>query len=134
MEASTLGIPLTVKPGGTPAFRIKALRTMLGRLEAEAAEVRAALKALGDAPRSKAPKGAPETVPPWVEGRGFLPRIFDAHPEVRVLHDAFHAFPVLSEGTPAYDAARKAYVSALYGTTVESKIRKMNEQFIRRVS
>ena len=103
---STLNIPTTVKPGGSPAFRIKALRTMLARIEAEAAEVRAALKALGDAPRSKAPKGAPETVPPWVEGRGFLPRIFDAHPEVRVLHDAFHAFPVLSEGTPAYDAAR----------------------------
>jgi hypothetical protein len=134
MESITLGVPLTVKPGGTPAFRIKALRALLARMEREAQEIRDALKALGDAPRVRKPDGGPESPPPWVEGSGFLPRIFDAHPEVKALHDAFHALPVLSEGTPEYQEARKAYVAALYGTTVEARVRKMNGQFIRRLA
>lgn len=135
MESITLGVPLTVKPGGTPAFRIKALRSLLARMEREAQEVRDALKALGDAPRSrKAAVGPTDAPSPWEEGAGHLPRIFDAHPEVKALHDAFHAFGVLDEWRSEYQEARKAYVAALYGTTVEARIRKMSGQFIRRLA
>ena len=133
MPTLTVNIP-DVKPGGNPGFAIRDLRDAAAALEAASARIEAQLKALGAGRKPTKPAGGPVDGPsPWEAGAGFLPRIFDARPDVRALHDAFHAFPILDEWRPEYQAARRAYVKALYGTTVESRIRKMAGMFIRTV-
>ena len=133
MPTLTVNIP-DVKPGGNPGFAIRDLREAAAALEEASRRIEAQLKALGAGePRRKADGGPTEGPSPWEAGAGHLPRIFAAFPMVRELHRSFHAFSVLDEWRPEYQAARKAYVRALYGTTVESRIRKMAGMFIRTV-
>ena len=134
MPTLTVNIP-DVKPGGNPGFAIRDLREAAAALEEASRRIAAQLKALGAGRKPKTPTRGPAagTLSPWEAGAGYMPRILAAHPDVRALHDAFHAFGVLDEWRPEYQAARKAYVRALYGTTVEARIRKMAGMFIRTV-
>jgi len=121
-----------------PGVEVSDLRARVAELEAEnarlAAEVARAIPRATKAGKSRLRgTGAAETPSPWESAEGFAPRYRAAHPDVARLEDAFLAFPVLSEGTPAYQAARRAYVGALYGTTVEARIRKMSGAYIRRI-
>ena len=121
-----------------PTIEVDSLRARVAELEAEnarlAAEVARALPRATKGAKSRL-RGTSEaeTASPWEASEGFAPRYRAAHPDVARMEDAFLAFPVLSEGTPAYQAARRAYVGALYGTTVEARIRKMSGAYVRQV-
>lgn len=133
METLTIRIP-TIAPGGNPGYAIRDLRDAAAALEAASARIEAQLKALGAGRKATKASGGPvDGLSPWEQGEGRMDRILAAHPALRALYDAFHAFPILDEWRPEYQAARRAYVKALYGTTVESRIRKMAGMFIRTV-
>ncbi len=123
-----------------PGVEVSDLRARVAELEAEnarlAAEVARAIPRATKAGKSRLRgTGEAEEASPWEAGQGFLPRIFALRngvgPKVEALHNAFMRFGALDDWRPEYQAARRAYVRALFGTTVESKIRKQIHATIR---